>query len=245
MADKQVKLSAHALKLRESLRMEQLPEGYIKRMEICRSSAELYRGPNSTNCIGTALFIVGERSRQSWDVAVDGIYDLHKYELRRMVRIQKPELGCLVAWLQPKREQAYYERMEKIRELGLSKVDYNMPRWMKPTVDSRQLGRFNTLHLGVITSVDPLLMAHRVIADGPFMENEPVSKVTEQMPFGGHKDLPVKVAFYHPYWRYSDSYSPIRTHATEPVSEEGSVPVVRRILSLLEKNLNNVVKWVA
>lgn len=104
--------------------------------------------------------------------------------------------------------------MEKFLQSVAPNYGANHPYWMKRDrelqKDGRHHGRLTTLHLGVITSVDPLLVTHRVKTDGPFVENEPVSKVTEQQLFGADKDMPVKVAFYYPYWKYSQSYSPFK-----------------------------------
>lgn len=83
---------------------------------------------NESNCIGTALFLVGMQDR---DVS-RSIKKVYNEELRRLRRLEEPEIGSLVGWLET----------------------YS--------------GRVIVEHMAGVISVDPLLVAHRIKACGPF-----------------------------------------------------------------------------
>jgi hypothetical protein len=70
--------------------------------------------------------------------------------LSRMVRIEEPVVGCLAAWQGNKEWEGPF--LALARELKIA-------------------------HLGVITSVDPVLITHRKSIGGKFVVNEPFQEV--------------------------------------------------------------------
>lgn len=93
--------------------------------EINRRAA-LCKGTRRSNCIGTALYLVGEKEKDEFE----SIWNVP--ELTHLKISKTPILGCLIAW------QTY----------------------------SR------TRHLGVVTSITPLLITHREGNSDLFFENE-------------------------------------------------------------------------
>jgi hypothetical protein len=140
--------------IKAMLRVDRGALGEInKRIAQCRDTAR-------SNCIGTALYIAGE---QGEDVK-RGASAADKC-LLDMRAIEKPVVGCLVAW---KASMLSYDE-----EFPLEVV----------------------LHMGVVTSLDPILIANRVSGSGPFIENQ---RLEDAGTAYSHEILRTRVVFYLP-----------------------------------------------
>ena len=89
-----------------------------------------------SNCIGTALYIVGEEEKDK----PGDIFKIHS-RLSKLARVSHPVIGCLASW-----------------ERG------SFPRII-------------VAHLGVVTSLHPLLIAERHESEGEFGENRLFSDI--------------------------------------------------------------------
>lgn len=108
---------------------EGLPLAFLRRIEECKAAL-----PRS-NCIGTALFIVGETKTDKYvDTA-----KVNKPFLLELRRIESPIPGALIVW--PRSSKKY---------------------------------RVMVAHMGVIVSIEPILVTHRAGRNGLFLENEPL-----------------------------------------------------------------------
>ena len=125
-----------------------LPEAFLERMAECRQTIR-------SNCIGTALYIVGEYEK---DEAGD-IFKIHP-RLTKLPRVSRPVIGCLASW-----------------ERG-------------------PVPQIVVAHLGVVTSLHPLLVTERQGSDGEFLEDTPFPRIHRDYntpSYGRHK-----VFFYLP-----------------------------------------------
>jgi hypothetical protein len=86
----------------------------------------------------------------------------------------------------------YLKHMIRLSEPSLGCI----VAWLQP-MNNKSPRPLDTVHMGVITSVDPLLVTHRLYVDGPFIENVPFSKADKSEEWAEHQ-RPVKVAFYFP-----------------------------------------------
>lgn len=113
----------------------------------------------ASNCIGTALFLVGEQPTDDfiYGRGLDGNFPLgmdHTDYIESMEEIPEPKTGCLVAW--------------------------------------ENIGK-NIIHLGVIVNQNPILVAHRDGANGPFYKSMPLDKVNETYDAGN-----VRIRYFIP-----------------------------------------------
>ena len=112
-----------------------VPVAELSRQEL-NTRIELCKGTLRSNCIGTALYLVGERHLDEY------VYgDVYRSYLSYMERSSSAVENCLFAWQRQLKDGIY------------------------------------VVHMGVVVSIDPLLMTHRVGAQGEFLENKPSKKV--------------------------------------------------------------------
>lgn len=110
-----------------------------------------------TNCLGTALSDAWEKRKDTFvDPELKG-----PALLDQLTRIQKPQLGCFIAWIEK-----------------------------KPSLPSG----YEVLHLGIVTSLDPLLITSRVHRGREFHENEPFEDLNRDF----ENEKGVEVVFYLP-----------------------------------------------
>ncbi len=116
----------------------------------------LSRGSMQSNCMGTAMFLIGE---QKEDRYLD-ICCRQREMLDRMIQLPKPTRASIAVWYK------------------------NAPEFMIE-------------HMGVIVSVDPILVTHRTGCDDEFIENEPFLDIDPRYR-AGREGRDVKLAFYLP-----------------------------------------------
>ncbi|MCL5419979.1 MAG: hypothetical protein M1354_03850 [Candidatus Marsarchaeota archaeon] len=138
--------------------------GRAQALDDMAARIEECRGSRRSNCIGTALYIVGE-------IEEDRHIEPHLAQeyLMGMETVERPELGCLVAWQEEVRPIVRYDA-SVLRFYGSDAEKYE------------EIVRDNsftlTLHLGVMTYTDPLLVTSRWGFKGKFFIDQPLSEAS-------------------------------------------------------------------
>jgi hypothetical protein len=119
-----------------NLRSESQPSAYATYLGMINERALLCRGTKRSNCVGTALYLTGDRKKDEY---LDPFVEL---SVKHLKIAENPTLGCFVTWM------------------------------------TKSSGCVYITHIGVATSLDPLLITHREGADGYFIENQTFDAVT-------------------------------------------------------------------
>jgi hypothetical protein len=136
-----------------SLRTEKPMDEIRARIRMCRGNGY------NRNCVGTALFIACETEEDGY---VDPGWEPHKTYLKQLRKLPTPVEGCLVSW----------EAEKKFDYVGILH-DLMLRGWESPEAEEKARSISEperheitpmytyTIHMGVITSVAPLLVTHR------------------------------------------------------------------------------------
>jgi hypothetical protein len=136
-----------------SLRSEKPMDEIRARIRMCRGNGY------NRNCMGTALFIACETEEDGY---VDPGWEPHKTYLGPLRKLSMPVEGCLVSW----------EAEKKFDYVGILH-DLMLRGWESPEAEEKAKSIYEserhevppmhpyTIHLGIITSVTPLLVTHR------------------------------------------------------------------------------------
>jgi hypothetical protein len=111
------------------------------------------RRTDKSNCIGTALYLVGEQGTDK-DISPELAYPIF---LRNFQEIENPIEGCLAAWQQ--------------------KMSFS--GWLRQAIGVREWGP-QIPHLGVITDTNPLLITHRAGLCERVVEGDEFSEVRDR-----------------------------------------------------------------
>ena len=139
-------------------------------IDMINGRMALCNGTFRSNCIGTALYLAGEIGN---DFFVDTDTVKGRY-LSRLRLIETPVVGCMVAW-----EESY---RKFIPEVALSRLDLDPKLFEERTI---------VVHMAVVSSLEPFLLAHRDKCRGKFVVGQPFAEVDS-----GHKRS--KSFFYLP-----------------------------------------------
>jgi hypothetical protein len=121
-----------AVALRQDLQV--LPLDFTRRIDLCKDTFR-------SNCIGTAMYIVGEQQNDT-TLSTKTSYGLY---LRTLKSIQDPVVGCVAAWV------------------------WRAEWWLNPSRTRIIENNIEIFHMGVVTSSDPLLITHRKSSNGQFI----------------------------------------------------------------------------
>lgn len=160
----------------EPIRWDHTPYPEVNRR--IRECAER-KDTEDTNCIGTALYIARERDFETYEQPA-AVYLQHLSSLKRLDR---PELGCLVAW-----------------HTTLNLKDLGTDEWIafEGSLSMEHLDRIYenkwdflyTLHIGIVTSLSPIQITHRKGNERPVIVNQRKSDVDRTV--NGIVDLVVR-----------------------------------------------------
>ncbi len=148
---------------------------------------EQCRWTTRSNCIGTALYLAGEIER-------DEFVDLHLAHADYLSMLQRQDLpveGSLVAWHLELRATPFFMEIGFHNLFGGTERDYQ--RIIK---EDGSLFTF-TSHMGVVASLKPLSVTHRLECGGRLVERQVFSKADRhaRTDTNGHT---FEVAFYLP-----------------------------------------------
>jgi hypothetical protein len=140
-----------------------LIEGINERIALCRGTA-------FANCIGTALYLIGQ---EKVEACIDS-NDAYDNYLSKLERLKSPVAGCLVAWV--------YDCKELIPDTKISRLDMNSRDYLK---------KRTVAHLGVVASLNPMLIANRERVSGRFFPDQAYEELEKNYKF-------CRVGFYRP-----------------------------------------------
>jgi hypothetical protein len=129
-------------------------------MSMINERIALCRGTERSNCIGTSLYIAGEKDKDEFHRLSEA------YEsLMNLTKLPNPTCGCLIAW--------HYHHLISAGECGIY-----------------------TVHMGVVTSINPLLVTSRDGCMGKLIEDEPFEDTTK--PYTVDYKIASSIAYYLP-----------------------------------------------